>query len=675
MLPSMFSRILPLLLSCLVVAVPAQGRTLSAKIARMATPVATLQAVEVKLQWDASADSGALELKAARLLAADLGYRFDNVSWRCPLQRNGEQGWRCAGDVSATGGKPMRLSLDLDVATTDAVLTAANAAFSVHRNAAAPDITRLDLTAVPVAWAQALVKLAWPEASLTAGTLSGRLDVHTPGSGPLRVAGPLKVSGLGLDTPDGSIAAEGVSARLDIDYRSFEQRSLVSVDGELLGGEMLIGNGYIALPATPVTVNIAAVSQPGSGWQLPQLRWDDGDLSVQGSLGFSPSLQLSDAALQLLAHDLAPLRERYLSGWLGLFGLGGLQMSGALSAEVQLRQGELRAASAQLREVSLADAQDRFRFDGLNGDPAFSTSAAVNSALRWRSGQLHGLAFAAAELPLHSSDGVIGLRQPIAVPTLGGALHFEGLNLHPPNAGRGMRFDFGLSLENLDLGQLSQALDWPAFRGNLNGRIPRVRYADDRVDLEGVLTAHVFDGTVQVSGLSMERPFGVAPTLSADIVLDDLNLQSLTEVFGFGAISGALDGRISGLRLVDWSAQAFDANLHTDPGWRGKRRISQRAVQDLSSVGGGDGLGSSMQAQALKLFDDFGYRAIGIRCRLAQEICAMDGLGSAGTGFIIVQGSGIPRLTVVGFNRQVDWPTLVERLVAVTQGESKPVFE
>ncbi|MEP6908419.1 MAG: hypothetical protein ABI858_10635, partial [Pseudoxanthomonas sp.] len=117
--------------------------------------------------------------------------------------------------------------------------------------------------------------------------------------------------------------------------------------------------------------------------------------------------------------------------------------------------------------------------------------------------------------------------------------------------------------------------------------------------------------------------------------------------------------------------------LHTDPSWKGKRRISQRAVQDLSNVGGagGGGLGNSLQAQALKLFDDFGYRQIGISCRLAEQVCDMDGLGSAGNGFIIVQGSGLPRLTVVGFNRRVDWPTLVERLVAVTQGDSKPIIE
>ena len=43
--------------------------------------------------------------------------------------------------------------------------------------------------------------------------------------------------------------------------------------------------------------------------------------------------------------------------------------------------------------------------------------------------------------------------------------------------------------------------------------------------------------------------------------------------------------------------------------------------------------------------------------------------------FTIVEGAGLPRLSVVGYNRRVDWPTLVERLVAVGSGEVKPVVE
>ena len=679
MLPSMPHRILPLLaLLLLTTAGAAQARTMSARIAKVTTPVATLQGVTLRLEWPADAQAGALTLEAKRVVAPDLGYRFDHLRWRCALRRDAARdGWLCDGEIRSAGRQPLKLSVDLAAAATDVILSGDGARLALQRSAATPDLTRIDLMRVPLAWSQALLAQAWPEARLKAGRLNGNLDIHTPGDRPLRVQGQLAVTQLGLDTPDGSIAAEGVGAQLDLDYRSSPDLALLTLDGSLRGGEMLAGNAYIALPQTPIDLNIAARQRGDAGWEIPQLRWDDGNaLRVEGSLGFDPDANLRDADLRLRSDDLAPLRPRYLSGWLGLLGLGELQLQGALSARMIVRQGNLIRAETELREVSVIDAQQRFRFEGLGGGPLFSADAPARSALRWRSGELLGLEFGAAELPLDSAQGRIGLRQAVTVPMLGGGLSFDNLNLRPPAGGRGLEFEFGLTLQDLDVGRLAQAMDWPAFKGQLNGRIPMARYANDRLDFDGALTAQMFDGTVQVSALAMERPFGTAPTLSADIVLDDMNLQSLTEVFGFGEITGALDGSIRQLRLVDWSPQAFDADLHTDPQWRGKRRISQRAVQDLSSVGGaGGGLGDSLQAQALKLFDDFGYRRIGIRCTLAENVCDMDGLGSAGNGFIIVQGSGLPRLTVVGFNRRADWSTLVERLVAVTQGESKPVIE
>ena len=53
----------------------------------------------------------------------------------------------------------------------------------------------------------------------------------------------------------------------------------------------------------------------------------------------------------------------------------------------------------------------------------------------------------------------------------------------------------------------------------------------------------------------------------------------------------------------------------------------------------------------------------------------MSGLHSAGAGFTIVEGSGVPRLQVVGFHRNVDWPTLVERLAAAVAGDVAPVVD
>ena len=168
--------------------------------------------------------------------------------------------------------------------------------------------------------------------------------------------------------------------------------------------------------------------------------------------------------------------------------------------------------------------------------------------------------------------------------------------------------------------------------------------------------------------------FGTAPSLSADVAMDDLDLLRLTEVLGFGSITGRLDGRINGLRLVDWTPVAFDARFITDEAPGVRQRISQRAVQDIGSVGDASFI-SSLQGQLIGLFSDFGYRRIGIGCRLENQVCAMSGLRSAGNAFTIVEGSGLPRLDVVGFNRAVDWPTLVERLVAAGKGDVAPVVD
>jgi len=676
MLPAMLRRILTLLL--LAVLAPAQAGSLTARIAQVTTPVATLHGVTVELQWPAGAASGQLTLSARQVTATDLGYRFDNLSWRCPLQRGtGDGGWLCAGELRSPGHPPMVLNVDLATATTDATLSRGDAVLALSRNAASPDLTRLDLTRVPLAWSQALLDKAWPAASLNGGTLSGRLSIETATQRPLRVTGRLSVSGLALDTQDGSTAAEGVGAQFDLDYRSSKGLALLTLDGDLRGGEILAGSAYVALPPSPVAISLAARRQGSSGWKIPQFSWDDRDaLRVEGALGFGVDASLREADLRLDAHDLAPVRARYLSGWLGLFGLGELQLNGAMQAHLVLDDGAMAHADAELHDVSLIDAQQRFRLEGLSGKPSFSASTAQSSSMSWRRGALQGLEFGGASLPLRSEAGNLGLVQAVSIPMLGGQLRFDGLNLRPPADGRGMEFDLSVTVEQVDIGQVSAALAWPAFRGQLDGRIPMVRYANDRLDFEGTLTAQMFDGTVMVSDLAMERPFGTAPTLSADIVLDDLSLQSLTEVLGFGQITGALDGSIRQLRMVDWSPQSFDAEFHTDPAWNGRQRISQRAVQDISNVGGGQGgLGESLQAQALQLFEDFGYRKIGISCRLAEEVCDMDGLSSAGNSFSIVQGSGLPHLSVVGFNRRVDWPTLVERLVDITKGDSVPVIE
>ncbi|MEH6420454.1 hypothetical protein [Pseudomonas sp. CGJS7] len=658
----------------------AEARTLNAKMAKVATAVATLEQVQLRLSWPEGAERGELELRAGLIQAPDLGYRYRDVLWRCPLLRDGSGGWRCEGELRGAGGRPLRLALDLGVASTDARLSQGASALALRRAAATPDITRIELTRVPLAWAQALVAQAWPQGRIKAGSLDGHLDIAAPERQPLRIAGPLRLTGAALETPDGLIAAEKLGAQLRIDAQ-IDRGSRVAVDGRLLGGEMLFGNAYLSMQQRPIDLNLQAAQNPGEGWRLPQFSWRDGGiLAMRGSAELTPQADLAALDLDLSSADLAPLRDGYLSGFLGLAGLAKLQMSGAMQARLRMRGGELEQAEASLRGVGLNDDQGRFRFSGLDGTVAYSADAPRDSELGWREGALHGLEFGAARLPFASGDGELRLQRAVDFPMLGGRVGLDGLRLRPPAGGKGLDVRFGLNLDRLDIGRLAKALDGPAFTGELSGRLPEAHYADDRLELNGGLTMQLFGGTVAVSSLAMERPFGVAPTLSSDLALSDIDLESLTGVFGFGSITGRLFGRVDQLRLVDWQPTAFDAELHTRKTRGVRQRISQRAVQDLSSVGDSSFVGS-LQDRLLGFFDDFGYARLGISCRLAEEVCHMDGLGPAkaapdgSRGFTIVQGAGVPHLDVVGYNRRVDWPTLLERLEAVSKGDLKPVVQ
>jgi hypothetical protein len=157
-----------------------------------------------------------------------------------------------------------------------------------------------------------------------------------------------------------------------------------------------------------------------------------------------------------------------------------------------------------------------------------------------------------------------------------------------------------------------------------------------------------------------------------------LDLQRLTDTFSFGLIQGRLSADVTGLEMLAWRPVAVDLRLYSAEDDTSRHRISQRAVENLASVGGGGGAAAVFSSGLLKFFEVFAYDRIGLRCVLKNEVCAMSGAGSAGsgpagTGYYIVKGSGIPRIDVIGYRNQVSWPRLVEQLANITSSGAPSV--
>jgi hypothetical protein len=141
----------------------------------------------------------------------------------------------------------------------------------------------------------------------------------------------------------------------------------------------------------------------------------------------------------------------------------------------------------------------------------------------------------------------------------------------------------------------------------------------------------------------------------------------------FGEIQGQLSGKISQLHLVNWQPLSFDAHFVTPEDNNLPRKISQKAVNSLSNLGGG-GVVNVLSQGVLSFFEDFSYEKINWGCHLEQKICHLSQMEPAKDGYYIVKGSGLPRIDVIGYNKEFSWDTLLNRLKTLAK-TGKPVFK
>jgi len=118
-------------------------------------------------------------------------------------------------------------------------------------------------------------------------------------------------------------------------------------------------------------------------------------------------------------------------------------------------------------------------------------------------------------------------------------------------------------------------------------------------------------------------PFGRAPRLSGNLNMRELDLDLLTRTFSFGNMQGRIDVDVNNLQLQDWQPVRFDARVFSSAG-NYPRKISQRAVQNISALGGA-GAACRDTAQLFEILRNFGYERIGWSCLLRSGVCAMGG--------------------------------------------------
>lgn len=521
----------------------------------------------------------------------------------------------------------------------------------------------------------ALRRLATPWIALPAdieadGTLSPHVVIAGHNSLE-RVSVAATLDSMTLNNADGTLATDKLKATVEAQLVSTPHGFGIKSHVAFTAGQAYRDPVFLDLTNVPVAIELTGDwDSTAKRMSVSRFAVDQpGVLSVTGSalLALSGTPIISALTVRLEQGHFPGLYSNYLQPFLVNGDLKDLATNGSLTGIAEILNGNPISVDLQLTAIDADDTAGHMAVHGLGGSVSWRNDPAspVASHVAWKNGRAYGFSGGGAAIDFSFAGRDFRLLKPTKLPVFDGGIFIAALelgNLGSPE----MSVAFDATIEPISMRRICQALGWPEFSGTLAGRVPRLTLKDKILSFDGDLEARAFDGRLIVSKLRLEDPLGVWPRLSGNIDVDNLDLEAVTGTFSFGEITGRLSGYVHGLELFAWQPTAFDAVLATPPNDRSEHRISQRAISNISAIGGGNAM-KALSAGVLRFFENFKYERIGLACKLANEVCLMRGIGPARNGYYIVRGRGLPRIDVVGSAGRILWPQLVANLKAATK--------
>ena len=480
----------------------------------------------------------------------------------------------------------------------------------------------------------------------------------------------LDVDNLSVQTSDGRFAGEAVTADANVQAKKLLSGWQWNSHLFLKGGALYAEPVYIEIAGSPVEINAAGLwdkqknrlSLKTAQFIHPGL----GALKGHAEIVLGDSVQVDTASLSLQTDNLESLTATYLKPFFAASTLEGVSLSGKLDGQVEIVQGELSKLALSFDDIDVMDTESRFALQKATGIVHWSNQEAMHnqSEIAWKQLDIYDLPIGRTKLLFTTNARYVRLDHRVDIAFLGGNIE---INRFEWNAvlGQEPEIHFDGALQNVDLEDLTTTLDWTPLSGTLTGQIPGLKYQNDKFSVDGELKIQVFDGEIEIKNLAMSGLFSDLPQFYSDIEFHNLDLNEVTKKLNFGNIKGMLSGRVHNLYLEDWSPVTFYAWMGTPDDDDSTHRISQKAVENLASIGGG-GAADILSRGFLRFFDSFGYDKIGFGCYLHQGVCQLMGVEAKGQGYYIVKGSGLPRIDVIGYNTRINWDVLLERLSRIS---------
>ena len=474
-------------------------------------------------------------------------------------------------------------------------------------------------------------------------------------------------------TKDGKFAAEALALQSTLSAQNNNRLWQWQSHSDVNGGALYVEPLYMEAAGQAIVLDAQGdwdASKQRVGIDVASYRHEKvGMLSGSAIVRYGNGVNIEKAELSLNSGNLQDLSAIYLKPFFEQTVLQGVSLAGRLKADFSINQQSLTALSARFDSLDIIDATGRGEVQGGVGTLNWANDEAFNkpSELAWKHLQLRALPIGPASLSFLSRGDSIRLLKKTQLPFLGGEIAINQFSWQAKKQ-QEAEVSFEGDSSGLSLEQLSLALNWTPLSGTISGHIPRVEYSNKTLSLGGELIVKVFDGEVKVSNLASSGLFTDFPKFFCDVEINNLDLDQLTGKFEFGGITGKLSGYVRQLYMENWHPVSFFAWLGTPENDDSRHRISQKAVKNIASIGGG-GASDVLSRSFLSFFETFGYDKLGLGCYLHDGVCQLMGVEARESGYAIITGGGLPRIEVLGYNSRVDWHVLMERLERISSSD------
>lgn len=480
------------------------------------------------------------------------------------------------------------------------------------------------------------------------------------------------INHLTLQANNGQIATESLNINSELTAKFIKGKWHWQNISHVKNGEIYVDPVYLEAKDKGINIISKGHWNEANDLTIHQLNYSHSkaiNLIANGLLKVSPKLFIDKALIKLDITDLGYFSKHYISPFIEQTPVENIKLKGLFESNVSLKNNEITLITSHFKNLTAIEDNKRFMLLNAQGEIHWSPSENFKtpSFIYWEELKIRAIPIDSGKLQFLLANKNIRLLQQTSLSLLDGELHIKNFNIQN-QTGDDPNVFFEGGIEHISLEKLTQAFDWIPLSGNITGYIPGVNYENKKLTIDGELLVNVFDGTISINQLSSSGIFTEFSRFHLNLEFENLDLQALTQKFQIGAIEGRLSGYIHDLYLENWDPVSFHAWLGTPEDDDSTHRISQKAVENIASIGGG-GVADIFSKGFLRFFDTFGYDRLGFGCFLKDGVCQLMGVEAAEHGYYIIKGGGLPRIDVTGYNTRLDWKILVESLSRISMSD------